>query len=106
MSLVQLFEWVDDGGDLLTVLIGHIEKVDDFTDGGILEDEHMLRQNFNEGHEAPLGVVPGVRVDLHNRRCTFFWMGSRDLMILLIPNSKLSLEQYSVPMTRLTMQRW
>lgn len=32
--------------------------------------------------------------------------GSRDLMINDIPNSKKPLEQYKVPITRLTMQRW
>ena len=64
MSLVQLFEWVDDSRDLLTVLIGHVQEVYDFTDGGVLEDEHMLGKNLNESEEASFGIVPGISVDL------------------------------------------
>lgn len=93
MTLVELLQRIDDGGDFLAVFVSHVQEVDDFAEGSVLEDEHVLRQNFDECEEATLGVVPCVGINLSKLKATFFWMGSRDLMMRLIPNSKLSLEQ-------------
>ena len=54
---------------------------------------------FSTREEAPLAVEPRVRLDL-------LVVGLRDLMILVMPNSKFPLAQYSVPITRFTMHRW
>jgi hypothetical protein len=84
---VEFLEGVDDGGDGLAVLVGEVEEVDHFADGGVLDHEHVLAEDFKQGEDAALGVEPGVSVELRRARATFFWIGSRDLMMRPTPKS-------------------
>ena len=47
------------------MLVSHVQKVDHLTDGGVFENEHMLRENLNESEEATLCVVPRIGVNLN-----------------------------------------
>jgi hypothetical protein len=64
VPFVKLFQRVDNRGYLLAVLIGHIQEVNNLTDGGVLENEHVFGENLNQSEEAPFRIVPGICIDL------------------------------------------
>jgi len=79
-------------------------------------DHHVFGQLLKQRQKAALCIMPGIRhelqgkaqdamVQLHNDVTTFLLSGSRLLMMRDIPNSKLPLAQYRVPITRLTMHK-
>lgn len=64
VPFVKLFQRVDNRGYLLAVLVGHIQEVNNLTDGGVLENEHVFGENLNQSEEAPFRIVPGICIDL------------------------------------------
>lgn len=64
MLLVELLQWIEDSRSGLSVLVGQIKEVNDFAYGCILDDYHMLGEDFQEGKEASLRVKPGVSIKL------------------------------------------
>lgn len=75
MLLVQLFQRVEDSRCGLSVLVSQIKEINDFADGSILDDDHMLGEDFQEGKKASLCVEPSIGIELSKLKITFFWMG-------------------------------
>ena len=87
MLLVKLLQWVEDSRSGLSVFVSQVKEVDDFAEGCVLDDDHVLGEDFQEGKEASLCVEPGVCIELNKKILTFFWIGSRDLTIRPTPKS-------------------
>jgi hypothetical protein len=69
------------------MLICKVQEVDDLTDSGILDYDHVLWEDFEKGQYASLRVEPSVSIKLCNNIITFFCIGYRDLIILPTPKS-------------------
>ena len=75
MLLIQFLQRIKHSGSGLAVLVSQIQKINNLTNRGIFDHNHMLREHFQQGKQAPLDIEPGIRVQLNERGCTFFWMG-------------------------------
>jgi hypothetical protein len=87
MFFVEFFEGVDNCGGSSSVLVCQIQEINYLANSCILHYQHVLGQYFKKGKQTPLRIEPGICIELSRIRCTFFWIGSSDLIILPTPKS-------------------
>jgi hypothetical protein len=64
MFFIQLLKGIEHRGNSLTILVSSVQKVNDLTDGGILNDNHVFGHALKQAQYTPFGIKPCVSVKL------------------------------------------
>jgi len=60
LFIIRLLQGIDDRLDALAVNLDGVQEVEDLVKGAVRENEHVLRQSFDQAHQTTLGVEPSV----------------------------------------------